>query len=355
MVNAQPGFDFFWVGDASHMTDKHDEKSDKPDNTSLPAGSQDSDVLKREFSSRLSDLLVEKRLSQAELATKSRISTSKISDYVRGKFMPSADSLIELADALEVRPQWLVFGRGTKTETVMSMSQNLTSDGLNNQALVTDNRKAFDIGSFASRLRDLIFPEKIPVFAARAGLPASLVTKLLSAPTGVLPNAEVLIRLRQATGATTDWLVAGIGEAPHDDHDVIRVPLYDVHFAGGSGTKIEDEKSIGDVPFDRASLLSLGFPGADGLGVVMLKGDSMAPQIADGARVLLDFKDTKLREDIFAFRIGDDLRIKRLRPVGIGDIEIISTNPIYPSEIFPHDKRQHFQIIGRAVWAGTRL
>ncbi len=156
-----------------------------------------------------------------------------------------------------------------------------------------------------------------------------------------------------------DWLILGKGDSPaSNDGDQFRIPIYDVRLAAGSGTFLEREKRIGEMPVDGAFLRSLGLSSAEGLGVVQAEGDSMMPRISDGARVLIclsDKKDNRLTEGIYAFRLGDQLRIKRLRPIGLGGVEAISENPIYAPERLEGEVMQHFEVLGRALWAGTIL
>ena len=78
----------------------------------------------------------------------------------------------------------------------------------------------------------------------------------------------------------------------------------------------------------------------------------MAPLIADGARALVDLKSTRLREGVFAFRTGDELRIKRLRRL-LDGIEIISENPAYQPELVTGDAADELTIIGRVLGTWT--
>ncbi|CAL4866689.1 putative HTH-type transcriptional regulator [Asticcacaulis sp. MM231] len=198
-------------------------------------------------------------MSQAELSAKSRIATSKISDYVRGNFMPSAELVVELSDALGVRPQWLVLGRGEKKESGQEIS------------------------------------------------------------------------------------------------DILSVPVLNIRLAAGAGAWNSETMVRGQMLFDKELLGRLGRTNVEGLFVANCDGDSMEPLMSDGAPVLIDGSDTRIREGIFAFRLGETLRIKRLRPVGWKGIEMISENPIYPPERIEHDDFEHFEIIGKAIWAGTTL
>jgi len=67
------------------------------------------------FATRLSDRIALRKTTQAELARKAGISSSAVSDWIRG--VTSADNvkaepLLRAAAFLEVSPMWLLTGRG---------------------------------------------------------------------------------------------------------------------------------------------------------------------------------------------------------------------------------------------------
>ncbi len=192
-------------------------------------------------------------------------------------------------------------------------------------------------------------------FAERAGISISVLNKYLAGAEGLNPSVDVVVRICRTTRSSIDWLLLGTGDSPVTDDGLVRVPIYDVKLAAGAGSFIDRERRIGDMPIDKWLLSALNLQSADGLGVLTAQGDSMVPLISDKARVLINFADKRLIEGVFAFRVGDDLRIKRLRPVGLGGVEAISENPVYPPERLSGDVMEHFEIIGRALWAGTLL
>ena len=155
-------------------------------------------------------------------------------------------------------------------------------------------------------------------------------------------------------GVSLDWLLTGRGLPNAAAAGYVSIPIYDVRLAAGAASFADGARQIGEMPFDYQLLRELGRVDAEGLAIVEGDGDSMHPTIPDCARILLDLKDTRLREGIFAFRLGDELRVKRLRRL-IEGIEIISDNERYPVERLEGDRLEQFQIIGRARWAGRVL
>ena len=82
------------------------------------------------------------------------------------------------------------------------------------------------------------------------------------------------------------------------------------------------------------------------------EGDSMQPTLYDGDCVLIDTSD-KYRIDnghVYAFYIGDEIKIKRLYRNMRGDITIASDNPVYDKEILRHDDESIvMNLIGRVI------
>lgn len=156
------------------------------------------------------------------------------------------------------------------------------------------------------------------------------------------------VRLATALGVDPTWLATGKGTPNAAASGYFAVPIYDVRLAAGVATFHDAAEQIGEMPIDRALLRDLNRQNADGLAAFVAEGDSMEPKISDGARVLTDLKDTRLREGVFAFRTGDELRIKRLRRL-VDGIQIISDNEIYAPELVTGDSADELTIIGRVL------
>ena len=94
----------------------------------------------------------------------------------------------------------------------------------------------------------------------------------------------------------------------------------------------------------------------DGLSIIAVGGDSMAPTLADGDEVIVDQKDgtTRLRDGIYVLRLDDSLMVKRLarQPAGRG-VSIRSDNPDYPS--WQNIDPSRINIVGRVLWYGRKL
>ncbi len=187
------------------------------------------------------------------------------------------------------------------------------------------------------------------VLAKRADISTSTLSRILQGQEPGLPEA---VRLARAVQADLIWLATGRGTPGAAAGGFVAVPMYDVRFAAGVAAFADAAEQIGDMPFDMALLRDIGRTNADGLAVFPVEGDSMAPLIADGARALVDLKSTRLREGVFAFRTGDELRIKRLRRL-LDGIEIRSDNPLYPPELVTGEAADELVIIGRVLGTWT--
>ncbi|QQQ19711.1 LexA family transcriptional regulator [Brevundimonas vitis] len=185
--------------------------------------------------------------------------------------------------------------------------------------------------------------------AKRADISTSTLSRILQ---GADPGLDASIRLAREVGADLIWLATGRGSPNAAASGYLSVPIYDVRLAAGVAAFADAAEVIGEMPFDRGLLRDIGRTTADGLAVFIAEGDSMHPKIADGARVLTDLKDVRLREGVFAFRTGDELRIKRLRR-RLDGIEIISDNENYPPELVTGDAADDLAIIGKVLWTGT--
>jgi len=83
-----------------------------------------------------------------------------------------------------------------------------------------------------------------------------------------------------------------------------------------------------------------------------VKGDSMLPTIDDGDLVLLDRSQTRIKERdaLWAFTVGEQSSIKRLRVKG-DRVVILSDNPAVPPD---EEMLDHINIVARVIFVGKR-
>lgn len=206
---------------------------------------------------------------------------------------------------------------------------------------------------FADRLRSAVGDKPQAIIAKRADMSSSGFNQLLKGKSE--PGAFKLARIARVVGVDLQWLATGEGAPNGAASGYADIPILDVRLAAGAASIADGAQQIGTMPMDMALLRSLGRTSSDGLTIVEAEGDSMEPIVADGARVLVDTRDSRLREGIFAFRLGDELRIKRLRRRGVDSVEVLSENARYEPELLAGEQLEHFAILGRALWAATPL
>ena len=119
-----------------------------------------------------------------------------------------------------------------------------------------------------------------------------------------------------------------LGGAPSDD---VVVPYLAIAASAGPGAAVADEQMIRAETFSRAMLRDAGVT-ADAASLIDVRGDSMAPGIRAGDRLLVDRADRAVPRGgaIFVLRRAGELLVKRLRPAP-GGWHVASDNPDWPT------------------------
>lgn len=132
------------------------------------------------------------------------------------------------------------------------------------------------------------------------------------------------------------------GEA---EEGVFRIPRLDVAASAGPGSLVGNEALLGldtvTVEFARALGLREGQAA-----IIRVVGDSMAPGLLDGDRLLIDqaSRTPDARGGVYVIRLDGALMVKRVRRSG-GGLIAASDNPAAPP--LPDAP---IEVIGRAVW-----
>ncbi|MDR6788375.1 phage repressor protein C with HTH and peptisase S24 domain [Sphingomonas sp. BE138] len=154
----------------------------------------------------------------------------------------------------------------------------------------------------------------------------------------VLPERE-----RRMLADFLDLDEALLGAPPPPTQEVT-VPLLAVTAAAGAG-RVPEERVIGRAIVPRTALRAAGVA-PDAASLIGVAGDSMAPTLRDGDRVLVDRNARRLvaRGGIYVLRRAEMIAVKRLIPHGSA-VEIRSDNPLWPVERVGADE---IEVIGRA-------
>lgn len=177
---------------------------------------------------------------------------------------------------------------------------------------------------------------------------------------GTIPVEQAIV-LALEKGVTLDWLLLGIGDGEpvpgHTglgaDRDYTEVPLYDVEASAGDGCIFDEELISSFLKFRNDWLIREGLHAKD-LVAIRVSGDSMDGTLAQGDTVLID-RSRKKPDGVFAIRIGDALRIKRLQMMTDGTLRVSSDNPIYQPEHIHPENMDQVEIVGQCYWRGGRV
>jgi len=221
---------------------------------------------------------------------------------------------------------------------------------------------------FARRLRAAIGDQPVLRFAQKCGMSDSLVRKYLD---GALPGLEKLIMLAKAADVRVEWLATG--EPPIRDGagnggihtgcppsastlgGFELISRYDIR-GGAGGVVFVDEKDVAErLAFRRDWLLREGLR-PEALVLVVTRGDSMAPSVADGDMLLVDTRERDVTEDaIYVIQLDHHVVAKRIQVDWRGGFWVRSDNPQYADQHVTDKEAAQLRIVGRVVWIGRRV
>lgn len=186
------------------------------------------------------------------------------------------------------------------------------------------------------------------------------------------------VRLARALGTSVEWLLEERGAETARDYGVasdrtdqfeadlsplpprrsaasIMVPEFEAAASAGGGANNDDEQLRALWPFSRQNLDAMRLTHAD-LAIIEIVGDSMAPTLASGDRVLIDRADKRL-PGVFVIWDGDGLIAKRVERVpgragSPARLRITSDNKLHND----HEvEAEWVRIVGRVVGLIRRL
>lgn len=141
------------------------------------------------------------------------------------------------------------------------------------------------------------------------------------------------------------------GELSDDDLDMVGIRMIDMAYGMGA-TYAVDYPEVDVLKFPKQWIEAISHAPPAMLTWARGRGDSMDPTIRDGDLVLLDQSQRTLteRDAMWAFTIGEEAAIKRLRRQG-DRCQIFSDNPTVPPD---EQLLRDIHIVGRVVFVGAR-
>jgi phage repressor protein C with HTH and peptisase S24 domain len=127
---------------------------------------------------------------------------------------------------------------------------------------------------------------------------------------------------------------------------LVAVPRLDLAASAGAGQLAAGEAVVRRASYPADELARLGIR-PDDASEIAVRGDSMAPLLHDGDRILVDRRQRRpgARGAIWVIRLGDLLLVKRLEDAG-HQWRIVSDNRDWPDAL--HDKAE-VEVIGRVA------
>ena len=162
----------------------------------------------------------------------------------------------------------------------------------------------------------------------------------------VVPSVDTMQRIADWLGVSLKWLLFGDDDTP----DLyVSVPEYDVEFSAGHGkTLFSERKPVRHVLYLRQWFVDNAINPARAVRVKIF-GESMRPLLWEGDSALLNLDEINVIDGrVYAFRVDDDLFIKRLAVIpGVG-LKIMSENSDYDTTVLDADKFDgRVEIFGR--------
>jgi len=218
----------------------------------------------------------------------------------------------------------------------ISQNENISLDWLltgfskDDQELIDEMIKYFNVPSLEAIAVELKYGEKEADIWRKKGIPRSVAKKfnLRMMNDEAIKQADKEIKQEQEGNYSIDLLSikAGAGRGIYN---------YEI--------EVVDKIVVDSIFFKHK-------PDPSKIKIITGEGDSMEPNIKDGAYVIIDESKADKIDGIYALQLDGQLLIKRLQFKLDGSIKIISDNAKYEAETYnPNDTQVLCRIIGRKV------
>lgn len=195
---------------------------------------------------------------------------------------------------------------------------------------------------------------------ARAiGESPQLLNRWMNSGQKTLPAASYVARLASALRVNVLWLITGEGprrsnllaDVMAPESELVEIPEFEVTLgAGAEGEPTWEElQHIVPVAYPRAFFTSRGLNPAY-CKIMKIHGDSMAPLILDGDKVLIDCEPVEQIHNNSVYAIAYDHQLMAKRLIKDFDRLIIkSINPDYPDLVLDSTDANRVRILGRIL------
>ncbi len=183
------------------------------------------------------------------------------------------------------------------------------------------------------------------------------------------PSRRRLVALADTAGVSVGWLATGRGEPSADGAQSVASPTGQNSPGAGSDFAVVPHIDLNDFPggqehqgstesaaiaIRRDLLHAVGLNESD-VQMITARGDSMAPTIHDGDRIVVDSTARQLRNDgIYVLQVGGGLLLRRLQRDIHGGLWVITDAPPYEDEHLSDAHAHALNIVGRPILCLTQ-
>lgn len=224
--------------------------------------------------------------------------------------------------------------------------------------------------AFRERVRNAIqHGGKSGEMSKKTGIPVGTLNKYVALRSS--PSVLNAAKIASAVGLTIEELATGQMQVQNqhqdlgDQHqaqsmsgigigrsDFVAIPHYNVHAAAGNGIiAVDEEEQSEAIILTRTYLRKIGAR-PESCHIIFAKGQSMLPNIPDGAMMLIDLSKRRIIDrGVFVFRVHDEIKVKRALLRLDGRVDLASDNPMVggPPETYALDEVEIMAPVGRVM------
>lgn len=167
-------------------------------------------------------------------------------------------------------------------------------------------------------------------------------------PDARLPMDEMLA-LARLGGVSLDWIATGYDRRPDMGAPLVTSGMTVIYRyeASPSGQLFEIVDHGGDIAFRDEWLSRIGIRRGQA-GLMIVRGDAMAPTIRDGATLIVDRSVTTIAEaGLFVLVLGREVSVRRAQILRDGSVKLSADNTHYEPEVVAASEVAELRVAGR--------
>lgn len=208
---------------------------------------------------------------------------------------------------------------------------------------------------FRERLSIIINNEQPFSWASRVGISKGAFSRLWHE--GTMPGTDLLCKIQQASGCTLDWLVNGIGEAPHAISEQISNELIDIPCSQNKDTLKTDHGCCDIFSLSKKWIKEDLQAAPENLFCFHVNSPCMEPtlKINDQTLANSDVSFKTLKDGIYVIEFDGVPTVKRIQRIPGNSFKIISDNPAFENITLQEKDLGNLKLLGHVIWAGSKV